>query len=725
MSKDFLLEIGCEEIPSDYMPSVMECEPLEGSPGLGAAVRAALSDAGVGKGEDWETRLYYTHRRLVLQIAGIPPRIRRQEKGPPIQIAFDPSGKPTRAAEAFSKKHGLRVSELVRRQTPKGEMVFAEYDLPAAKVLAEAIPKIIQGVRFPKTMRWEESGVRFARPIRWILALYGSTPVACSFGPVRSAPFTYGTRRSGGKQVPVRTPAAYFAALRRLKVRLEDNAMSKRGALLAQLEEAARRCGGKLPDRTTEEFNWLLDTVTFLAEEPVVAVGSFRPEYLDLPSEVLATAMAKHLKLFGVRSRAGTELLPKFLAVLEGRPGRPAMVMANVERIIEARFADARFFYGKDTESRLEAKAPELSKVIFHERLGTVAERTQHLAALARSIAQQIGLRVDASLCEKAARVCKADLVTHMVREFPSLQGTMGGHYARHDGEPEEVAAAIAQHYWPRTAADPIPATPLGAVLSLADRLDTLVGYFGVGLRPTGSADPYSLRRQAQGLIRILIEPPRGVSFVGLSIDRLSDESIESWGPRIEVRAASLKRELHAFLRERLEWLCSFVHRIDPCLLDAVLAADSDDLSGSWERLQILKRLWSGAGDGSRRMLERAAKVAERTGRIVNSVKDSGLPPSVNAEALKESAEKELWERWSRIALQVKQQLEQRRYEEATKTYSALYPAVHTFFEKVFVMDENLELRRNRLALLKEIHQSLAGSFADLSKLPLPGALEN
>ncbi len=743
--QDFLLEIGCEELPADYLPSVLDWTETEG---LSKSATAVLNGAGV----KWkETLVYVTPRRLVLHLKVVEPVVKKKEKGPPAQVAFDPAGKPTRAAEAFAQKHGLKVSQLAREQTPKGEVLFAEYDLPVTKILAAAVPQIIQGIHFPKTMRWDASGVRFARPVRWLLALYGAQGIPVTFGLLKTGRQTYPNRRLGDKAVAVKSASGYFSLLPKLRVQLQSAAgdaggrtrrpqrkrgrreypqvagpaAGKRETLRKQLQAAAGKLQGRLPDETTEEFEWLLNTVTFLAENPVVAVGSFRPEYLELPPEVLTTSMAKHLKLFSIREKSGEKLLPKFLAVLEGKPLNPAKVMANVDRIIEARFTDARFFYREDTKSRLEAKVPELAKVAFHEKLGTVAERTRHLAGLMRSIADQAGLRVEASDCEKAARLCKADLVTQMVREFPSLQGTISGHYARHDGEPENVATAIAQQYWPRTAGDPVPTTALGALLSLADRADTLAGTFGAGLKPTGSADPYSLRRQALGLVRILLEPPKGVSFVGLSIDRLFDESIQSWGTRITAERGTLKKELRAFLRERFQWLVLQGVHHDLPLVAAVLAAGDDDLAGAWERLQLLRRLWAGSGDGKRKTLEAAAKVAERTGRIVKSVKDLQLPDAVDPAILKEPEEKELWETWNRIAPQVKEHLERRQYEEATKIYSALYPAVHTYFEKVFVMAEDERLRRNRLALLKQIHGSLALTFADLGRLPLPGTLGN
>jgi len=733
LTPDFLLEIGCEELPADYMPAALDWD--DRGTGLSYAANRILSEYGVV----WKgIQCFGTPRRLVLKVEGIDPEVRKEEKGPPSQVAFDPQGKPTRAAEAFAQKHGLRVSDLVLRQTPKGDVVTAEYSVPVEKILSEAIPKIIGGMAFPKTMRWDSSGTRFARPVRWIVALYGLQLIQTQRGFTPSKRVSEGTRRSGPQKISISSASDYFKSMKKAGITLENGkalgpsssggaifglpfSKEKQAKLLHELSAAAKKLGGRLQDQTTEEFEWLLNTVTFLAEDPVVAVGSFRPEYLELPPEVLTTSMAKHLKLFSIREKSGEKLLPKFLAVLEGKPLKPAMVMDNVDRIIEARFTDARFFYREDTKSRLEAKVPELAKIAFHEKLGTVAERTHHLAGLMRSIADQAGLRVEASDCEKAARLCKADLVTQMVREFPSLQGTIGGHYARADGEPEEVSVAIAQQYWPRTAGDPVPTTALGALLSLANRADTLAGTFGAGLKPTGSADPYSLRRQALGLVRILIEPPKGVSFVGLSIDRLFDLSLQSWGARITAERGTLKKELREFLRERFQWLVLQGAHHDLPLVAAVLAAGDDDLAVAWERLQALRRLWAGSGDGKRKTLEAAAKVAERTGRIVKSVKGLQLPDVVDPAILKEPEEKELWETWNRSAPQIKEHLERRQYEEATKIYSALYPVVHTYFEKVFVMAEDEGLRQNRLALLKQIHGSLASAFADLARLPLPG----
>ncbi len=397
---DFLLEIGCEELPADYMPAVLGWNnPQVGE--LSALVLAVLDGLGITCSR---IEVFGTPRRLVVLVRNVPPIIEKTESGPPVRFAFDPAGKPTRAAEAFAQKFGVVGSKLSRKQTAKGECLVLERRIAVSELLKRAVPEIIDGISFPKTMRWDLSGVRFARPVRWLLALYGSSMVPCAYGETRNGKVTYGNRRQGTKMVPVKDVRSYFGTLKRLRVELEEGqhiertadgwtpvrtTFGKRKRLLQQLCAAAQRLKGRLPDETTEEFNWLLTTVTFLAEDPVVEIGSFQEKYLDLPPEVLATSMAKHLKLFSVYSPDGKKLLPKFLAILEGKPKNAASVMANYDRIIEARFTDARFFYREDTKSRLEDKISELSKVVFHEKLGSVADRIPRLEHLMNAICRE------------------------------------------------------------------------------------------------------------------------------------------------------------------------------------------------------------------------------------------------------------------------------------------------------------------------------------------------
>jgi len=760
--QDFLLEIGCEELPADYLPTVLDRDNK--GPGLAGGLASSAKIALDKEEIVWkELQSFATPRRLVLVVRGVSPKVHKTEEGPPVSIAFDASGNLTDAAKGFAKKQGVPFSMLKRKSTPKGERLVLERAIPAEEVLAKAIPLIVQRIVFPKTMRWDDSGVKFARPIRWLLALYGSKVVTCTVGFLESNRLTYGLRRGSGSPVRVASAGTYSSTMDRLHVKFEHGLIWKQTAeappmdckfeevprkksedILRELTRAAKQLGGRLQDPSPEEFDWLLNTVTFLAEDPVVEVGSFQESFLDLPAEVLATSMAKHLKLFSVYDSEG-RMLPKFLAVLEGEPTNADEVMGNIERILEARFTDARFFYREDTKTSLEAKVPELSKVIFHEKLGTVSDRIPRLERLMKSIATQLKGLDDLvrPYLTPVAQLCKADLVTQMVREFPSLQGVVGGFYVRKEGKPEPVFQAITEQYRPRTANDPLPSRPLGAMIGLADRFDTLIGYFGVGLKPTGSLDPYGLRRHALGIVRILteftsshpwrpaVEPSvihssEGLFFRRLSIDTILDEGIQSWGAKLTVGRETLKKELKAFILERFEWLQRHSSEDQP-LIEAVLAAVSDDLADAKERLDLLRFLWKNHTDGSDRkqIFLKAAKVAERTTRIVRAAAEKGkyqIPLVLkDSSVLKETAEKELLAIWRKKEDLIQRQLSHRKYEEAVETYSALYPNVHEFFEKVFVMSEDANLKWNRIGLLNEIHQSLAAHFADLAKLPLAG----
>lgn len=718
MSQDFSLEIGCEELPSDYMPGALDWNYPQGGMGLASAASSIFDQNKIV----WkELQSFGTLRRLVLKVSGVESLVQEEIEGPPASIAFDAQGNLTAAAKGFAKKQGVAVSKLKRKQTSRGERLVLERSIPVAQVLKNAVVQIIERIAFPKTMRWDESGVRFARPIRSLAAHYGSKVIPCRFGKIVA-----GDKAAAGALSAVKPLRVQLEEGQRLR-RKEDGSVevaafrrSKSQALLRKLKAAARRLGGCLPDQTTEDFQWLLSTMTFLAEDPFVASGTFQKEYLDLPAEVLATSMAKHLKLMGVYSKGEPKLLPAFLAVLEGKPATPQEVMANMERILEARFSDARLFYREDTREPLDAKRRDLQRIVFHEKLGTVAEKELRLEQLMRQMAKDLGAGSLFQFISHTAKLAKADLVTHMVREFPSLQGTMGSYYAARDGHPPQVVRALAEIYQPRTSAEALPKSPLGALLSLADRLDTLIGFFSAGMKPTGSVDPYGLRRLAMGVVRIFLSPLEGVSFVGLSIDRVLEAGIQSWDFKRPVDRLNLKKELRAFLRERWEWWVVEQEGIDRELADSVLAAGDDDLAGAWQRLKVLVCLWNSSKD--KPMVIKAAKVAERTSRMVKSAKEIELPSQVDAQLLSEPEEKRLWQVWSQTASHLKKQLEARQYEEATRTYSLLYEPVHSFFEKVFVMDENLDVRKNRLAFIKEIHESLAGRFADLSKLSLSGA---
>lgn len=710
--KTFVLELGCEELPADYLPDAMRA----------LAVHAAEA-FGPEQGFAWQRlEVWAGPRRLALMLYGLAPTVRWEKVGPSKAAAFDAQGNPTPAAQGFAKSQGVPVSALQVKETPKGPCVVAAHTAPVIPKLAETVAPLVKSLRFPKQMRWRSADpTTFARPLRWIAALYGSTIVPCRVAGLASSRRTAALRCAKSPWIAVASADSYLATIRRAGIQLEQcwqplafppegplvahPAPPKAAALRRRLVEVARHAHGRLIDG--EETDALLIANAFLAEHPVAATGRFGQAYLDLPAEVLATSMAQHLKAFPLQDAQG-RLLPTFLVVLEGRPGELKAVVAHYERILGARFADARFFWQQDTKTPLTDKTAALSGVVFHRQLGTLADKVVRVETVAGRVAPA-GARAELTA---AIRLAKADLVTQMVKEFPTLQGIVGAAYARHDRESADVAQALRDQYAPRTAKDPLPTNEVGTWLSLLDRVDTLTGFFGIGLAPTSSEDPFGLRRQALGLVRILVEKP-----LALSLDTLLDAALESWGSRLTVPAAACKASLRAFLVDRVRWWAVEVRDYSRELAAAVLAGPTDDLADVRRRLDALQALWR---DGRRRerVLFAAGKVVERTGRIVQSARDAG--GTVDPSKFTTSEERALWDAWATVKADTAQWLQRRDYAKASESYGTLYPSLHTFFKNVFIMDENLDIRRNRLALMREIYTLYANAVGDLCQLPLP-----
>ncbi len=509
----FLLEIGVEELPVADLDSALAQ--------LEQAVPAALDDLRL---EYDSVTVNGTPRRLVIRVEGLSPSQRAEEsvrRGPPVRAAFDVGGKPTKAAEGFARSQGVDVADLERREIDGGEYVVAvvrDAGLPAAEVLAGLLPDLIAGIHFDKSMRWNETGVAFSRPIRWLVALLGSEVVPFVYAGVHSGRTTRGTRLLGSPDIEIEDAAAYADLLRGEGI-LIDRA-ERRAAIKKQVDALAKQAGGSVTDDPG-----LLDEVTNLVEQPTALLGSFAEEDLELPDVVLISVMKKHQRYFAVVNKKGS-LLPHFIAVRNGDDQHLDSVITGNEHVIRARFADARFFYNEDIQKPLEAYLPGLQLLTFQEDIGSYYDKAARLEGLTARLGGLLGIEDesgDMDLAIRAARLAKADLVTSLVVEMTSLQGTMGRIYALRSGEQQIVADAIGEHYQPRTAGDSLPQTPAGIAVALADRFDSLVGLFSVGLQPTGSADPYGLRRAALGVVQIL---------VGHGIDLDLREVIEwaAWG---------------------------------------------------------------------------------------------------------------------------------------------------------------------------------------------------
>ncbi len=618
-------------------------------------------------------------------------------RGPSREAAFDREGKPTRAAEGFARSRGLRVEDLEIRPTDKGEFVFAtvrEEGKPALEVLPDLLEGVIRSLSFRKSMRWGSGEFRFARPVRWLLALYGDEVVPLVFEGLSAGRVSRGHRFLSAGEVEVADASSYLDALRSACVLADEE--ERRRAVLSGMEQALAGSGMRaVPAPDT------LDEVIDLVEYPHVIMGRFEERFLDLPREVLETAMQEHQRYFPVEDEKGN-IAAAFLVVHNGDPAREETIRRGNERVLRARLEDASFFFQEDLKRKLEERLDDLKAVVWQARLGSMYEKSMRLEGLCSDICARahLGREVEEK-ARRAAKLCKADLVTSMVIEFPSLQGVMGRIYALLEGEEEEVARAIEEHYLPRFAADRLPLTLPGTVLSLADKADNLAACFGSGLTPTGSEDPYALRRQAQAVMNILCAASLHLDFAG--VVKRAAEGLGFSDP------AGVADEVAEFCRQR--WRQMLISEgFDYDLVAAVMPMAPSDPMDARRRLETLQ---AARGRGS---LQRAYTGFERCFNLSRKRGDKGLDEAL----LVEEAERELYSRlvWAQEPL--REHLDAGEHDRALEVLLELAPAIDRFFEEVFVMGEDEALRENRLALLDGV-ASLFLEFADFSQVVTEG----
>jgi glycyl-tRNA synthetase beta chain len=686
--KTLLLEIGTEEIPAGYIDPALAA--------FGALMAQRLSEARV---DHAGITTCGTPRRLTVVVAGVAPRQRpvtSEILGPPRRAGYDAEGRPTVAAVKFAEKVGVPVARLEIAATPKGEYLCArvtETGLATAACLKTILPAVIAAIPFPKSMRWADLPATFARPIVSLLALLGSTPIGFEAAGIRSGRTTFGHRFMAPRKIRIAEPAAYAEALRAAWVIVDP--AERRRTIAAAVAECAASVGGRvLPDEG------LLDVVTHLVEYPAPAVGRFAPEFLEVPREVLITAMREHQKYFAVIDDLG-RLMPHFVAV-NNTPAKDMTVVARGhERVLRARLEDAKFFFRADRNTPLESMVAKLAAVLFQAQLGSVRDKVERVEQLARITAGRMGGddRLVAHV-GRAARLCKADLVSHMVGEFPKLQGTMGRVYALLQGEEAAVAAAIEEHYRPVAAGAELPATEAGAVLAIADKLDTICGCFRAGLIPTGAADPYALRRQAIGILQIL--RARGIS---VPLPEVVSDGLARFGSTAD---ADTTAKVCAFLENRLAHLM-VEGGLDKDTVAAVLGAGLTDIPSAWRRAEALQRLKSKSD---------FEPIAAAFKRVVNIIRKSGdaAGGEVREGLFAHPSEAGLFEAHRAVHARVQADLAQGRYDEALSHVATLGGPVDVFFQDVMVMAEDVEVRRNRLALLMRV-AGLFDAFADFSKL--------
>ena len=733
--KELLLEIGCEEIPASWLPSLTRQ--------LGDQIGARLDEARLATQPP--VRTFSTPRRLGVHVRGVAERQADAEEmvtGPPVSAAFDAGGQPTAAAQGFARKHGVGVDQLTTVETAKGEYLAFQLrhrGAAARSVLPGVLAAILRGLTFPKQMHWDawlddgHGELVFGRPIRWIVYVHGGRVVpftvlrsqdagAASVRPVKSGAVTYGHRffaRKGkpGRALRVRSFSEYRAALAENFVVLDRD--TRRARLTKKLDACAARVGGRVA--LTGHQTALLDEVPDLVEFPSVVTGTFPSEFLALPEEVLRTTMIHHQHYFPVETRR-TQLMPHFLAVTNTPRDNVARIARNAERVLVARLRDARFFWDADRQTRLEDRLDRLDTVLFHKKLGSYRAKVDRVGALAARIARD-ALNADgqAGAAGQAAILSKADLTSDMVGEFPELQGIMGGVYAREQGEPEEVWKAIYFHYLPiGIEADAPPSrSDLGAAavtwtaVSLADKLDTLVGLFQGGEKPTGSRDPFGIRRQAQGIIRVLVDLPELTGLtVRLSLGRLLEMAYGNHGRPDE----ETERRLTAFVLERVRYVLE-ERGFDIRNVRAVTHQPLDELRplDARRKLEVLPEFTESAD------FQRLATLFKRVKNIAWELSDVEFEAADAASAIEqvltEPAERALLDELARRRPVIEEAVRSgQNFRGAFAEAAAFGPAVDRFFTEVFIMVDDLELRQARLRVMKRVER-LVLQLADVSEI--------
>jgi glycyl-tRNA synthetase beta chain len=685
LGKEFLLEIGTEEIPSRFIDPA-----LENMKALFAGLLAAGRIPFRG-----DMKAFGTPRRLVLYVPDMDERqadVSKEVVGPPKRVAFDAEGKPTKAATVFAEKNGVPVEALTIKTTDKGEYVAARLDEKGgdtAAWLKQALPGFILSIPFPKSMRWMDKDIRFARPIHWILSLWGGAVVDFELGGIRSGNLSRGHRFMSPGAFLVKDFKSYSSQAEPNFVVIDPGVRKQR--IIKQTQELARSVHG-----TVLEDAGLVDEVANLVEYPVAVLGAFSQDYLRVPKEVLITAMREHQRYFSVVDVNGN-LLPCFITISNTRAEDMETVRAGNERVLAARLSDAAYFFDHDVKQPLADRIEGLKKVTYQEKLGTVYDKSRRVMALAGFLAELF--KADKKAAQRAAELCKADLLTGVVGEFPKLQGVMGRHYAFNSGEDPKVADAILEHYLPRFAGDKLPESLEGVCVGIADRIDTITGSFSIGLIPSGSEDPYGLRRQSVAILNILLD--RGLR---LPLASLVAEACKGFALKDKDKIAA---DTLDFLRQRLAgMLGSEGLRSD--VVDAALSAGFDDPLIAREKVRALEGLRTSED------YQPLVTALKRAGNIL----PKGFTGSVDEGLLTLDAEKVLYAAFGEIKDRVMEKTAKLDFRGALADIASLRKYVDAFFDTVMVMDKDPGVKANRLALLAGI-TGLFSQIADFSRLVL------
>ncbi|MEE9252242.1 MAG: glycine--tRNA ligase subunit beta [Thermodesulfobacteriota bacterium] len=698
MEQDLILEIGTEEIPAGFLNQALtDLKDI--------AVRELRAKDIAFK----EARSFGTPRRLTLHITGVldkQPDKTVESLGPPKRIAYDREGNPTKAAIGFAKSQGVSPGELVLLKNDKGEFAGARKRVKGektVKLLESILPGVVLSIPFRKSMRWGVVEIDFVRPIRWLLALFGGKTVPFSIGDIKTAKLSYGHRFLSPRQFRVSGWDDYTSGLESRFVILDQD--KRKSLIRKQTQKLAAEVGGHL-----EEDEELLETVTNLVEYPVVLVGSFEEEYLSLPKEVLISVMKHHQKYFPLYADGGERLLPNFIFVSGTKVKDPRLVIEGNERVIRARFNDAKFFYDEDTKTPLSEKKEALKGMVYLSELGNYHDKTRRIAKLASLLGKKLDFEQESRRnLVRAAELAKADLATQMVFEFPELEGTMGKYYARASGEDDTVGIAIEEHYMPRTRDGAIPSTDVGSVLSICDKADNISACFTRGLIPTGASDPYALRRQAIGIINIILDWE-----YRLSLKEIFENGLELIQHQIE--AGNKRAKKFSSPEEALNLITDFVKEryrniltaegFPADVVDAVLSCGCDDLLDTKRKIQALAEFMNMPDFDS------LAIAFKRVVNIVEGAQNQGA----SKELMSEQSELSLYESYCAVKADVQKIADDGDYPQILSLMKGLKKPIDAFFDNVLVMEKDEVLRTNRLALLWGIRE-LFFTVANFSKI--------
>ncbi len=688
MAKDLLLEIGTEELPAGFIKlALLQLKKL---------ASGILEDSRIAQAE---IKTWGTPRRLSLYIMEV-----EEHQPDETQTVMGPGkNAPVEHQQGFAQKHGKNIEDLLTIKTEKGERLGVEVytpGKPTGELLPQILPQIIQSLSFPKSMRWGEGDFRFARPIHWIMALYGTKKIVFELNDIMSGNYSYGHRFLSDGKIVIASPDKYLSLLAENHILVDQ---SKRKATIAkQLEDINRQLAKVYPGAHVIADNELLEEVTNLVEYPQAIVGYFDDEFLQLPPEVLICAMREHQRYFAVEDAAG-DLCPAFVTIANMPDNEQCLIRKGNERVLRARLADAQFFYQEDLKKPLAERVEDLKGMTYQRDLGTYYDKAQRIEKLSKYIARKLSFNNKIELVSRAALLCKCDLLTEMVGEFHKLQGIMGKEYAWHSDEDEETAQAIYEHYLPCFVGDKLPNSTIGAIVSIADKLDTIVGCFGVGLLPSGSQDPYALRRQTVGVINILL-----AKTWHLSLEELVGQALRLIQDRLTKPADKVKEEVMDYFESRIFLMLEGSFH----LTDAVISREEgcpgfDDVVDTKARLEALNSLSKEAA------FDTLMIAARRVARIIPA---DYKPANVAPDLFQEEAEGLLYNQFQQIKAQLAQLLGKRDYPGALAQLVKLKPYVDRFFDEVLVMADDKALQNNRLALLSEIKVPFS-QIADFSKI--------